>query len=148
MNYKMETIRKHFFNGRFDLFGIDTGYRFYPIGYKDKFYVVEISISPFYTGHSRDISEEVALIEIFNYEEQTTHFRHHKKEKIFHTFSPIVEIKDEQGFVKSLRLFLINKKDLILYLPQIMSYFFSLYEKQLEKEKALKEAKLWDGIVK
>ena len=148
MGYKMETIRKHFFGGRFDLFGIDTGYRFYPISYKDKLYVVEISVSPFYTGHSRDASEEVALIQIFNYEEQTTHFRHHKKDKVFHTFSPIAEIKDEQGFVKLLQLFLIGKKDLIIHLSQIMNYFFSLYEKQLEKEKALEEAKLWDGTIK
>ena len=85
MNVNMERIKAHYVFGHIGAFGVDAGWRFYPIRYEGNKYTVEIkgNCCNYTTINSlRELEYEITGC-IYEYIENGGLFRKHKSKKIY-----------------------------------------------------------------
>ena len=132
------------------------GYTIYPITYKNAKYTVNFEIvTPAFvnnrTARKIDFVEYVELTKIYAYiyrhREKPSIFFGRKGKFLYETDITTLTLNDQELDLRRMKL-----GDIKIHLPQIMSQIFHRYETSKqeagEKEKTIKEAETWDGVVR
>lgn len=123
------------------MFGLEIGWRHYPIKYKESQYTVEIKVKPYY---QKDFT---VIGTIYRYTEKIL-FHKHRKQKIYQRNIDKIAISEDS----ILNIQAISEKEYLCYYPQIIRCLFELYEEDKHQKDSINEkikvASNWNGIVK
>ena len=126
-----------------DLSFEQIGWRFYPITYKDKKYVVEIKLG----GYKLSIEDYYVYANVFAFNEKKKLFRGHKGKVIFKSDMTKLQLND-RTYIDVLN---ISEAKLKIRLPELMKFIFFDFEEQMkrksEEEQMVREVEKWDGVI-
>lgn len=147
-NVRIKELRKHYICGYYDLFGITYGYKIFPITYKEGTYIV------IYMADWSDVYDKKTLD---NLKMAFKIYEYNKEKKILPGCrGKLLYATENIRFIKinenlTIDIHKIFKKEMQMYLPQIMKCLFEEYEKFLsekeETESQISVAKQWNGVV-
>lgn len=147
MSYEMKKIISHWIANHFVLTGLQIGWSFYPIIYKNNQYVVELRVVCCNVPKF-DVEDIKVVCYIYEYGTKNKLFRKHKRKFIYDEVISVLSL-DENRIINIEQA---SEEEIRMYLPQIIACIFQKYElanqQKADISKKITEAENWDGVVK
>lgn len=156
MKFQIQKRKKRWFRGKESFRDALIGWRFCPVSYQGKEYLVEVWEKRKKSFPYEELARSFRYT-IYEYREKTFPLYSPKGECLYAVENPLLAVQDdiyEPFYVKHEEFFgedELPSEEILANLPQIMEALFERYEKDRQKREILKkrweEINVWDGKI-